>query len=149
MIDLDQLKLALRLHRVQRFQTHHLVEPMSVAEHSFRVGMLYAYLGGKEPYAAFGHDLEEAATGDLPSPIKKELQGLEKFESIRPQFKDDEEKKLGKLADRLDLVLHIRPQARFNEELQDIYETELDLLMELARELKKTREVKRILKEIK
>ena len=32
--------------------------------------------------AALAHDLEEAITGDLPSPIKKDLTGLEKYEAI-------------------------------------------------------------------
>lgn len=149
MISLDQLKMAMRLHRVQRFQTHHMLEPMSVAAHSLRVGMLYAYLGGTETVAAFAHDLEEAITGDLPSPIKKDLTGLEKFESMRPQFEDAQEKRLCKLADKLDLVLHIRHQAKFSEELSDIYESELETALDIARELRKTREVKKILKEIK
>jgi 5'-deoxynucleotidase YfbR-like HD superfamily hydrolase len=144
---LEQLKLALRLHRVARFQTHHLLEPMSVAEHSFRVAALYAYLGGKEILPAMLHDLEEAITGDLPSPIKKELQGLEKFEAMRPQFETLEEKKLGKLADKLDLLLHIRGQVKYSNDLMEIYDTELECLMDLARELGKTKEVKKLLKE--
>ena len=64
-------------------------------------------------------------------------------------FEDPVEKRLGKLADILDLVLHIRFQAKFDEKLSVIYEDELDKVMEIARELKKTREVKKILREIK
>jgi 5'-deoxynucleotidase YfbR-like HD superfamily hydrolase len=147
-MNLDQLKLALRLHRVRRFQTHHLLEPMSVAEHSLRVASLYSYLGGKELLAAMAHDLEEAITGDLPSPIKKDLQGLEKYEAMRPQFQDATEKKLGKLADKLDLLLHIRNQVKYSPELLEIYETEYEILMDLSRELGKTKDVKKLLKEV-
>lgn len=146
MLNLEQLKLAFNLHRVQRFQTSHMLEPMSVAEHSFRVGMLYMYLGGKEPIAAFGHDLEESITGDIPGPIKKDIQGLDKFEALRPDFQDPQEKRLAKLADKIDLVVHIRPQIKFSDKLLDIYESELDLAKEIARELGKTREVNKLLK---
>lgn len=148
-IDLEQLKLAFRLHRIARFQTYHLLEPMSVAEHSFRVGMLYLYLGGKEPLAAFGHDLEESITGDLPGPIKKDLQGLEKFEAFRPDFKDPKEKRLCKLADKLDLVIHIRPQIGYSEKIMEIYESELDMAKDIAKELGKTREINKILKNLR
>jgi 5'-deoxynucleotidase YfbR-like HD superfamily hydrolase len=148
-LNLEQLKLALRLHRVRRFQTHHLLEPMSVAEHSFRVGALYSFLGGKELLPAMAHDLEEAITGDLPSPIKKDLTGLEKYEALRPQFIDAEEKKLGKLADKLDLLLHIRNQVKYSDDLMEIYDTELETVMELAAKLQKTKEVKKLIKEIR
>ena len=148
MINLEQLKAAYNLHRVRRFQTSHLLEPMSVAEHSLRVGFLYTYLGGKETIAAFGHDLEEAITGDIPGPIKKELSGLEKFEALRLAFEDSREARLAKLADKLDLVIHIRPQIKFNDRMLEIYESELDQAKEIARELGKTREVNKLLKEL-
>lgn len=148
-LNLEQLKMAFGLHRVQRFQTHYTMEPMSVAEHCYRVGMLYAYLGGTELIPAFGHDLEESITGDLPGPIKKDLKGLEKFEALRPDFVDPKEKRLMKLADKLDLVVHIRPQIKFSDKLLEIYEQELDMVKEIARELGKTREVNKLLKELK
>jgi hypothetical protein len=148
-LNLEQLKMAFSLHRVQRFQTHYTIEPMSVAEHCYRVGMLYTYLGGTELLPAFAHDLEEAKTGDLPGPIKKELQGLEKFEALRPDFQDDKEKRLMKLADKLDLVIHIRPQIKFSDKLLEIYEQELDMAKDIAKELGKTREVNKLLKELK
>ena len=148
-LTLEQLKLAFGLHRVQRFQTHYTMEPMSVAEHCYRVGMLYTYLGGKELLAAFGHDLEEAITGDLPGPIKKELTGLEKFEAMRPNFKDSKEARLMKLADKLDLVIHIRPQIKFSDKLLEIYEQELDMAKDIAKELGKTKEVNKLLKQLK
>lgn len=100
----------------------------------------------------FAHDIEESITGDLPSPIKKDLQGLEKFESLRPDFKEPLEKKLAKLADKLELVLTLREQladtGRLPRKLMDIYETELELAMDIAKELGKAKEVKKLLKEI-
>ena len=147
---LDQLKLALNLHNIRRFPTHRLMQPKSVAEHSFRVGALYAYLGGTEIIAALCHDIEEAITGDLPSPIKKDLQGLEKFEALRPAFFDTHQKKLGKLADKLELVLDLKEQledsGRLPKRLMDIYEDELEMAMDLAKELGKTKEVKQLIK---
>jgi hypothetical protein len=152
MMNLEQLKLALNLHCIKRFQTHRLQMPKSVAEHSFRVAALYAYLGGKELLAALLHDAEEAMTGDLPSPIKKELQGLEKFEALRPQFEDVEEKKLGKLCDRLELVLDLREQledtGKLPRRLMTIYEDEMEKVLEVAREIGKTKEVKKLLREV-
>lgn len=151
-LNLEQLKLALGLHNVQRFQTHRLQIPKSVAEHSFRVGALYSFLGGKELKPAFFHDLEEAITGDLPSPIKKDLQGLDKFEAIRPEFEDQREKKLGKLADKLELVLDLQEQlddtGRLPKKLMIIYEDEKDLVFELAKELGKLSEVKKLLRDL-
>lgn len=152
MINLDQLKAALGLHRVKRFQTHHLNEPMSVAEHSFRVACLYIYLGGTEIAPALSHDFEEAITGDIPGPAKREgmvTVSEEVKEKYCLPFESPPEKKLAKLADVLDVVIHIREQAKFSDRMTDIYETELERVLEMARELKKTREIKKILKEVK
>lgn len=149
---LDQLKLALNLVNIRRFQTHRLLAERNVAEHSFRAGSIYAFLGGTEHIPMFMHDIEESLTGDLPSPIKKELQGLEKFEAMRPQFQDSKEARLGKLSDKLELVLTLREQledtGRLPRKLMDIYENELEQALEIARELSKTKEVKKLLKEI-
>lgn len=97
------------------------------------------------------HDIEESLTGDLPSPIKKHLKGLEHFEAMRPQFQSDVEAKLGKLADKLELVLDLREQLEDNgklpRRLMEIYETELDLAKDIAKELGKTKEVNYLLKE--
>lgn len=152
MLTLEQLKMCLNLHNIRRFQTHRLQSPKSVAEHSFRMGMIYAFLGGKEFIAAFGHDAEEAITGDLPSPIKKDLQGLDKYENMRPVFQDNQEKKLGKLADKLELVLDLQEQlddtGRLPKKLMVIYEDEKDLVFELAKELGKLSEVKKLLRDL-
>lgn len=112
---------------------------------------LYAFLGGKEVIAALCHDIEESITGDLPSPIKKDLQGLEKYEALRPDFTDPQEKKLGKLADKLELVLDLREQlddiGRLPRKLMEVYENELEAVLDIAKELGKTKEVKKLLKE--
>jgi len=152
MINLDQLKLALNLHVVRRWQTHRLQQTKSVAEHSFRVAAIYAYLGGKEVLAAMCHDIEEAVTSDIPSPIKKNLKGLEMYESLRPSFQNADEKKLGKIADKLELVLDLREQlddiGRLPKLLMEIYETELEAVLDLSKELGKTKEVKKLLKDL-
>lgn len=149
---LEQLKLALNLHNVRRFQTHRMQASKSVAEHSFRMAALYDYFGGKELMPAMCHDIEESVTGDLPSPIKKDLQGLEKFEALRPQFIDEKEARLGKLADKLELVLDLREQlgdtGKLPRKLMEIYENEMEQALDIARELGKTKEVKKLLKEI-
>ena len=151
-MNLEQLKLALNLHNIRRFQTHRLMQSKSVAEHSFRVGAIFAFFGGKEFIPAFMHDIEESTTGDLPSPIKKDLQGLDKFEAVRPQFKDEYEKKLGKLADKLELILDLREQledvGKLPKRLMTIYEDELDEALDIARSVGKLKEVKQLLKEI-
>jgi len=152
MLTLDQLKLALNLVNIRRFQTHRLMVARNVAEHSFRAAVLYAFLGGTEVVAMMMHDAEESITGDLPSPIKKDLQGLEKFEAMRPQFQDSREARLGKLSDKLELVLTLREQledtGRLPKKLMDIYETDLEIALDIAKELGKTKEVKSLLKEL-
>lgn len=151
-LNLDQLKLALNLHNVKRFQTHRMQQQKSVAEHSFRMGLIYTWLGGKELEAAFLHDCEESVTSDIPSPVKKHLQGLEYFEKMRPSFESTEEKRLAKLADKLELVLDLREQlediGRLPRRLMEVYETEFELAMDIAKELGKTKEVKQLLKEV-
>ena len=149
---LEQLRLAMNLHNIRRFQTHRLQSPKSVAEHSFRMGMIYEYLGGKELIAAFGHDLEEAITGDLPSPIKKDLKGLDKYEDMRPKYEDKREARLGKLADKLELVLDLQEQlddnGRLPKKLMLIYEDEKELALEIAKEIDKVQEVKKLLRDL-
>lgn len=151
-MNLEQLKLALNLHCIRRFQTHRLQLPKSVAEHSFRMALIYAYLGGKEIVPALAHDLEESITSDIPSPVKKELKGLEKFESLRPEFQDLTEKRLAKLADKLELVFDLREQlddtGKLPRKLMQIYEDELDAALDIAKELGKSKEVKKLLKEL-
>lgn len=152
MLTLEQLKLTLNLVNIRRFQTHRLMVERNVAEHSYRAGMIYAFLGGTELIPMFSHDIEEALTGDLPSPIKKDLTGLEKYEALRPTFESKDEARLGKLADKLELVLTLREQladtGRLPKKLMDIYESELELALDIAKEIGKVKEVKKLLKEI-
>lgn len=149
-LDKHQLTLALKLRNVQRFQTHRLQHRQFVDQHSFRATMLYDFFGGTEHMAMLTHDLEEALTGDIPSPAKKHVQGLDFFEKIRVEFKDPEQYKLGKLCDKLELVLDLREQlddtGQLPEKLMNIYEDEYDKVMDIARELKKEKEVKIVLK---
>lgn len=151
-MNLQQLQLALNLHNIRRFPTHRLMQSKSVAEHSFRVAAIYAFLGGKEILAAMAHDIEEAATGDIPSPVKKGLTGLDVYEAMRPAFEDEREKKLGKLSDKLELVLDLREQledvGRLPKRLLSIYEEEMEMALDMAKELGKLKEVKLMLKEV-
>lgn len=151
-LTLEQLKLALNLHNVKRFQAHRMLQPKSVAEHSLRVGAIYSFLEGKELMPALFHDLEESVTGDLPSPIKKDLQGLEKFEALRPPFEDAKEKKLGKLADKLELILDLQEQLDdtgvLPRKLRSIFDDEKELAFEIAKDLGKLSEVKKLLKDL-
>lgn len=151
-MNLEQLKMTMNLHNVRRFQTHRLQASKSVAEHSFRVAALYHYLGGKEIIPALLHDIEESLTSDIPSPIKKNLKGLEMYEDMRPQFEDKKEQRLGKLADKLELVLDLREQledtGRLPKRLMDIYETELENALDISKELGIAKEVKKLLREI-
>lgn len=148
MLSLEQLKLALKLPNISRAVIHQIVPAFKLAEHSIRVHALYKYLGGKDDEAALYHDLNEVFTGDIPSPAKKHLTGLDYFESQQPQFSDPVEKRLCKLCDKLCLVLQLKPYVNFSSEVLSIYQEELDTLMDISRELSKTREVKKLLKEI-
>ena len=101
---------------------------------------------------ALGHDIEEAMSGDIPGPVKKHLKGLEFFEQLRPKFESDYEKKLAKVCDKLELVLDLREQledtGRLPKKLMEIYEDEVDALIELSKEIGKTKEVKTLMKEL-
>jgi hypothetical protein len=138
-LSIDQLRLALNLHNITRFQTHETLKTDNVSNHSFRACAFYDYFGGTEPMAMLFHDLEESITGDLPSPIKKYLQGLEIFELIRPKFQDDKQKRLGKMCDKLDLVVKLQTQMlntnTLPPDLYAIYEKEKDMLMDIAKEV--------------
>jgi len=149
-MDIDQLKAGLSLHKVSRFQTYLLAQPKSVAEHSFRVGLLYSYLGGTEILAAFGHDLEEAITSDIPGPIKAELSGLDKYiDKYRLVFSEKKEKDLCKLADLLELVLDLIEQQMLGNQSPDlmgVYEDTLEEVMDRAKKLGLKTEVRKIIR---
>lgn len=152
MLNIDQLKAGLELRNVSRFATKHLPVRQAVDQHSFRATLIYAHLGGSELLAMLTHDLEEALTSDIPGPIKKDLQGLDKFEEMyRVPFVDKHEAMLGKLSDKLELVLDLKAQRKYygsiGEALIDAYERELELALDIARELKMTTKVKKLLKD--
>lgn len=152
MLTLEQFKLAMSLRNVSRFQTHRLQHRQMVDQHSFRAVAIYIYLGGKELIPMIFHDIDEAITGDLPSPIKKDLQGLEKFEAVRPPFQEPLEKRLGKLADKLELILDLQEQLDdtgiLPKKLRQIYEDEKEAAFDIAKELNKITEVKKLLKDL-
>lgn len=152
LLTIEQLKLAFSLRNVTRFQTHRLQHRQMVDQHSFRATVLFVYLGGVEILPMLLHDLSESITGDLPSPIKKDLKGLEKFEEIEPKFVDPKQKRIGKLSDKLELVLDLREQlhdtGRLPDKLMSIYEHELDLALDIAKELGIVKEVKQLLKDL-
>ena len=101
-INITQLLCAMNLINVLRWQAHRIQNKKSVAEHSFRATFIYDFLGGKETMAMLSHDLEESITGDLPSPTKKYIQGVEYFNPLRVSWVDSTEKKLGKICDKLE-----------------------------------------------
>lgn len=147
---LDQLKLAFRLSNVERYCTKPIVgEKQKVDQHSYRATLTYLFLGGKEVEAALLHDSEEALCGDIPSPAKKKLQGYEYFSNMRPDFSVPEEKSLFKLADELELVIYLAQQrAMGNTLVEEMYEEVRESVLERAALLKKTNEVKKLIKEL-
>lgn len=151
-MNLDQLKAAMSLHLIDRFATHSINYRKSVAEHSFRVALLYSYLGGTEVLSALTHDSEESVTGDIPSPTKKHLSGLESLEKhYRVNFQDPKEKDLCKLCDELELVLDLIEQQQSGNnspKLMNIYDEALDSVREKAKQLNKLSEVKKLIKEL-
>lgn len=72
----DRLALLLRGGGVRRYHAHPGIAPQSVAEHSWRVAVLCAYLWPDRPQlvtAALYHDVAEGLFGDLPAPAKRAL----------------------------------------------------------------------------
>lgn len=153
MLNLDQLRLAQNLPRIRRFQTHHILEEDNVADHSLRATTLYIYFGGTEIIPMMYHDLEEAITSDIPSPIKKNITGLEMYELVRPQFQDPKQKKLGKMCDKLDLVCVLQEQqvktGTLPSDLLDILEAEKEIVIDIAQELGHKAAVIKLLKELR
>lgn len=123
------------LRHIKRFQQHGCAHPMSVAEHSFYVGML-AWQFAQEvftqkiaqvaphivlPHALY-HDVEEAITSDLPHQVKRSTPALAAaWEEVETNAKRDigrlltfpptelrrEEECIIKLADWAELVLYV------------------------------------------
>jgi hypothetical protein len=71
---------------------------------------------------------------------------------MRPTYQDPIEKRLGKLADKLELVLDLQEQlddtGRLPKKLMIIYEDEKDLVFEIAKELGKLADVKKLLRDL-
>lgn len=121
---------------VQRFHTRRSIHPQSVAEHSFGVAWLVWLLAGGRPstallMAALGHDLAEHVTGDLPAPAKRAMDLGATFDQyeriamaevgIHLSSLTDEEARVLKLADTLDLLLYChRELSMGNSRMQEV-----------------------------
>jgi len=147
-----QLILALNTERVARFAVHDLLKADHVDRHQYRVALFYAFLGGKELLPALVHDMIESITGDLPSPIKKYLTGLDTWDHFEVPFKSKYEKHLCKIADKLDIVYVLGKQkqltGRLPRSLRKIYIRDKATAIKMAKELKKIKEVRLLLKEV-
>lgn len=151
-MNIDQLKASLSLDNIQRWQKHRKDNKKNDAVHAYRVTVLYRYLGGIEVDAMLTHDNDEIFTGDIPSPSKKFIQGLEQFKYVCVPFVDEKEKRLGKLCDILELVIELKEDleqyGHLPKRLMEIYEEELQRVLDIAKELGKTKEVRQLLKEV-
>jgi len=110
---------------VRRYHTKRVLRDQSIGAHSFNMLMLINLVAPdarKEVFVAvMHHDLPELMTGDIPAPIKKmhDMLGplMDQIESgLAPLFKDcgltDEEERLVKWADRMELVLWCLEEVR-------------------------------------
>jgi len=143
-VNITQVLCFLNLHRVKRFQTHENPEGIDVSNHTLRVHILYKYFEGTEDMASLTHDLEESVTGDLPSPIKKHISGLDFFKQLVVQFNKEEEKLLHKMCDKLCLVLQLN-NYRNNPTLSRIYDTEYADVIHRSKDLNKFKEVQELI----
>lgn len=81
MSDIEQLAFIRNGGETRRYHTWPVLRSQNIAEHSFHVAMLCAWLAGQEPpgiganllMAALCHDLAEHKMGDLPAPVKRGL----------------------------------------------------------------------------
>lgn len=151
-MNLNQLKASLSLDNIQRWQKHRKDNKKNDAVHAYRATVLFRYLGGTEVDAMLTHDNDEIFTGDIPSPSKKFLKGLEQFKYVCVPFISAREKRLGKLCDILELVIELKEDleqyGHLPKKLTAIYKEELQKVISIAKELSLTKEVKQLLKEV-
>ena len=74
----DIADVALVLARTQRFMNHIPGLKYYVAEHCYHASYLYDY----NRKGALMHDAAEWITGDIPTPIKRRLEGIKEIEEI-------------------------------------------------------------------
>lgn len=79
--NLQKVALARRAGRVSRFHTQYLMRPENIAEHTYGVMNLLVMMTGGQLTAnllinALYHDGGEYLSGDVPSPVKKRVEGL-------------------------------------------------------------------------
>lgn len=80
-MEVEQLTFVRNGGETRRYHTWPVLRPQTVAEHSFHVAMLVAWLAGQEPpgigsnllMAALCHDLAEHKMGDIPAPVKRSM----------------------------------------------------------------------------
>lgn len=80
-MELSSLIYARKGGEVKRFHTVPTLQEQNIADHSFGVAMVCAYLAGQEPpgvgvallMAALTHDLAEQEFGDMPAPAKRAM----------------------------------------------------------------------------
>lgn len=80
-MNMKRVKMARRAGRVNRYHTEFLVRPENVAEHTFNVlNLLVIMLDGGVSnnllINALYHDGGEYVSGDIPSPVKRQVPGM-------------------------------------------------------------------------
>lgn len=134
---------------VARYHTVPTVTTDTVGEHTFGVALLCVALSGDNPpraallLAALYHDLAELSTGDIPAPIKRQLDirnrlqavetGLlqEKLGVAAPELTPDEDRIL-QIADAADGLLHCcYERALGNQLITETYNKYLSYVVEL------------------
>lgn len=78
MKDIERLENTLNSGEVARYHTTPRIRPQTVAEHSWGVSLIFAWLEGQSCrlWHAVVHDCEEVFTGDIPAPMKDYLAGI-------------------------------------------------------------------------
>lgn len=99
----DRLGLIMASSAVIRYHTQRCIRPETVGEHSYIVAHLcwiLAEINGFEVSssllkASLIHDMPEAVTGDIPSPVKRIIAGETSVASILSRLESDVLKKVG------------------------------------------------------
>lgn len=124
--------------RVQRMHTVPTLQPQSVAAHSFGVAWWCWLLSNEVPsavllMAALQHDLAEHETGDIPAPTKRKLEISKRVEDIEFEainnvgmliydtLLTDDERRILKVADSLELVQHCIREVSMGNKTNQIY----------------------------
>lgn len=139
---IDKIRAARRAGRVGRYHTHQLLHREDVAQHTFNVmNLLLTLCHGNVSQnlllAALMHDQGEYCTGDIPSPIKRQLDDESKSRIHDMEYAGvsfihhrgfpeltEWEAKLLKLADNLDGWLKTNEEVKLgNDDIRDVRTT--------------------------